>query len=130
MLTATKRLLAEVVNRSRTGKKGPYAAYYVHVQPGASFVGELDAISAPDHKHAGHPFFAMQLVFMGVNYIFPVLSPLVVPSCVGDVEDTSLSLFALPQNRDKLLRAAGQILPRRVPPYPSYYILTIFLFSF
>ncbi|OJJ55994.1 hypothetical protein ASPSYDRAFT_92193 [Aspergillus sydowii CBS 593.65] len=24
---------------SRTGKKGPYAAYYVHVQPGASFVG-------------------------------------------------------------------------------------------
>lgn len=72
MLTATKRLLAEVVNRSRTGKKGPYAAYYVHVQPGASFVGELDAISAPDHKHAGHPFFAMQLVFMGVNYIFPL----------------------------------------------------------
>ncbi|KAL5051038.1 hypothetical protein BDW71DRAFT_194134 [Aspergillus fruticulosus] len=24
---------------SRTGKKGPYAAYYVHCQPGASFVG-------------------------------------------------------------------------------------------
>ncbi|KAJ6122161.1 hypothetical protein N7512_004626 [Penicillium capsulatum] len=26
-------------SRSRTGKKGPYAAYYVHFQPGASFVG-------------------------------------------------------------------------------------------
>jgi len=25
--------------RSRTGKKGPYAAYYVQLQPGASFVG-------------------------------------------------------------------------------------------
>jgi uncharacterized protein (DUF2461 family) len=25
--------------RSRTGKKGPYAAYYVQLQPGGSFVG-------------------------------------------------------------------------------------------
>ncbi|KAJ5919271.1 hypothetical protein N7466_010214 [Penicillium verhagenii] len=37
---------------SRTGKKGPYAAYYVHFQPGASFVGcglwnpESDALAA------------------------------------------------------------------------------------
>ncbi|KAJ5772432.1 hypothetical protein N7520_002961 [Penicillium odoratum] len=37
---------------SRTGKKGPYAAYYVHFQPGASFVGcglwnpEPDALAA------------------------------------------------------------------------------------
>lgn len=28
------------MQRSRTGKKGPYAAYYVHFQPGACFVGE------------------------------------------------------------------------------------------
>lgn len=26
--------------RSRTGKKGPYAAYYVHMQPGSCFVGK------------------------------------------------------------------------------------------
>lgn len=26
--------------RSRTGRKGPYAAYYVHLQPGSCFVGE------------------------------------------------------------------------------------------
>lgn len=25
--------------RSRTGRKGPYAGYYVQIQPGASFVG-------------------------------------------------------------------------------------------
>ncbi|KAJ5560413.1 hypothetical protein N7513_002812 [Penicillium frequentans] len=37
---------------SRTGKKGPYAAYYVHFQPGSSFVGcglwnpEADALAA------------------------------------------------------------------------------------
>lgn len=29
------------MQRSRTGKKGPYAAYYVHLQPGACFVGEF-----------------------------------------------------------------------------------------
>jgi hypothetical protein len=29
------------MQRSRTGKKGPYAAYYVHFQPGACFVGEF-----------------------------------------------------------------------------------------
>jgi hypothetical protein len=28
------------MQRSRTGKKGPYAAYYIHFQPGACFVGE------------------------------------------------------------------------------------------
>ena len=27
------------MSRSRTGKKGPYAAYYVHFQPGSCFVG-------------------------------------------------------------------------------------------
>ncbi|KAJ5731604.1 uncharacterized protein N7483_006112 [Penicillium malachiteum] len=37
---------------SRTGKKGPYAAYYVHFQPGSSFVGcglwnpEADALAS------------------------------------------------------------------------------------
>ncbi|KAJ5612156.1 Conserved hypothetical protein CHP02453 [Penicillium lagena] len=39
-------------SRSRTGKKGPYAAYYVHFQPGSCFVGgglwhpEADSLAA------------------------------------------------------------------------------------
>lgn len=28
-----------IKRRSRTGRKGPYAGYYVQIQPGGSFVG-------------------------------------------------------------------------------------------
>jgi uncharacterized protein (TIGR02453 family) len=31
--------LADLAARSRTGRKGPYACYYVHCEPGKSFVG-------------------------------------------------------------------------------------------
>ena len=31
---------SKLCNRSRTGKKGPYAAYFLQLQPGASFVGK------------------------------------------------------------------------------------------
>jgi uncharacterized protein (DUF2461 family) len=30
---------AHVLSRSRTGRKGPYACYYVHCEPGSCFVG-------------------------------------------------------------------------------------------
>lgn len=36
LLENTSQLMS---HRSRTGKKGPYAAYYVHFQPGSCFVG-------------------------------------------------------------------------------------------
>ena len=32
-------LLSADPSRSRTGRKGPYAGYYVQIQPGGSFVG-------------------------------------------------------------------------------------------
>ncbi|KAJ6151295.1 hypothetical protein N7470_007889, partial [Penicillium chermesinum] len=47
----TKDLIHFSAAWSRTGKKGPYAAYYVHFQPGSSFVGcglwnpEADALA-------------------------------------------------------------------------------------
>lgn len=28
-----------MAHRSRTGKKGPYACYYIHCEPGSNFVG-------------------------------------------------------------------------------------------
>ncbi|KAJ5263246.1 Conserved hypothetical protein CHP02453 [Penicillium angulare] len=48
----TKDLIHFSAAWSRTGKKGPYAAYYVHFQPGSSFVGcglwnpESDALAS------------------------------------------------------------------------------------
>lgn len=30
-----------MVYRSRTGRKGPYAVYYLHLEPGSCFIGEL-----------------------------------------------------------------------------------------
>jgi hypothetical protein len=39
---------------------------------------------------------------MGVDFVFPVLSPLIVLSCAGHMlEDTFFSLLALPQNREQ-----------------------------
>jgi hypothetical protein len=35
--------MAHPICRSRAGKKGPYAAYYIQLQPGASFVGKQSA---------------------------------------------------------------------------------------
>lgn len=37
-------------SRSRTGRKGPYAAYYVQIAPGNSFVGECFLIRVPVTK--------------------------------------------------------------------------------
>lgn len=41
--------------RSRTGRKGPFAAYYVHIQPGGSFVGRFLKLGPspliPNHPH-------------------------------------------------------------------------------
>ncbi|CAG8890418.1 unnamed protein product [Penicillium egyptiacum] len=39
---------------SRTGKKGPYAAYYVHFQPGSCFVGRLSPGCC--HHYPAFPF--------------------------------------------------------------------------
>ncbi|MBE3050369.1 DUF2461 family protein [Candidatus Bathyarchaeota archaeon] len=48
--TSTPRSLKLTLQRSRTGRKGPFACYYVHAEPGGCFVGggiyhpEADAI--------------------------------------------------------------------------------------
>jgi hypothetical protein len=44
----TRRQLTHVPLRSRTGRKGPYAFYYLHCEPGNTFVG--GGIYMPDSK--------------------------------------------------------------------------------
>ena len=39
--------------RSRTGRKGPYAAYYLQITPGNSFIGKWSAVLGRDHFSRG-----------------------------------------------------------------------------
>lgn len=70
------------MDRSRTGKKGPYAAYYIHFQPGSCFVGRFSP---------GCSFLlrSLSFAFVGCACACPCLGclcsppPWLIPLCTG-----------------------------------------------